>query len=309
MCAASTKRQPRRALVAIGTATMLVSSLLAGCGVFSQGAGGAAPDGHHAPLESVDGGPTLSHLRQTGVMHLGVIPGPPYSDIDPKTGNVTGAYADVVRIAMQDLGVGNITGIPANDFGSLIPGLQAGQWDTALALTVTPQRCDQILFGSPLDIDPPAFATKPNNPLGFRSYADVAKNPKVRVAVLPGSAEEQAARAAGMAGSQIVTVPDLLTGLEAIDAGRADYVAAANTGFGFLKTPIKFQTVILEGGSISGSGIGFRKSDEKLRDAFNQALAGMQHDGRFQQIMRSYGFPNPDLAAQTSLQQLVPTCH
>lgn len=60
------------------------------------------------------------------------------------------------------------------DFGALIPGLQAGQFDMiAAGMFITPERAEQIIFSDPDYCVSNSFAVAEGNPLGISDFQSI----------------------------------------------------------------------------------------------------------------------------------------
>lgn len=263
----------------MGLMTVAASSgtLLAACG----GGGGAAADGD-----------TLSRLREQGFVKVAIGNEPPYAYI--KDGKVTGAAVEVPRAVLKELGIPRMEGT-ITEYGSMIPGLQAKRFDMITAgLFMNRERCGQILYSGPDVCSTEAFAVKEGNPLNLNSYKDVAKNPDAKVGVPGGGIEEGYARDAGVPNDRIVVIPDPTSGTEALEADRIDAYGLPTLSIKDLveKNPDNIEMVSpLTDVEPSCAGAGFRKEDEKFRDAYNKKLSELKESGEFAKIVKRFGFP------------------
>ncbi|NMA76536.1 MAG: transporter substrate-binding domain-containing protein, partial [Actinomycetales bacterium] len=113
---------------------------LAACSQTSSGGGGGevGEDG---------GGDLLSRLQEAGTITVGFAGEAPYSfDED---GELTGATVAMHREIFGELGIDNVEG-KLTDWGSLIPGLNSGQFDAVSAgMSILPDRCAEAAFSEP----------------------------------------------------------------------------------------------------------------------------------------------------------------
>jgi polar amino acid transport system substrate-binding protein len=220
---------------------------------------------------------TLEKARQQGYIRVGFANEAPFGYATP-AGKLTGEAPEVAKAVLVRMGIAEVDGV-LTEFGSLIPGLKAGRFDIiAAGMFITPKRCKQINFSEPSYGIGQALLVSTGNPKHLNTYADVAKQPDIKLAVMAGAVERDYAKAAGISPSQLVTLPDPPSMLAAVQAGRADAAALtalsianlASKGDGVESTP-PFATV--SGESVMGQGgFGFRKADSDLLAAFNEQL-------------------------------------
>ncbi|KVX50306.1 ABC transporter substrate-binding protein [Burkholderia ubonensis] len=181
-----------------------------------------------------------------------------------------------------------------SSFDGMIPGLLARKFDViASSMTITPKRMQQIAFTNRISNAPARLVVRKGSPLLPSAESLKGK----RVGVEQGSAQADYALANWQAaGVQIVSYPnqdqvyaDLVTGR--LDAAFQASIAASD---GFLKKP-QGKDFTFAGAPIDdpkyfgqGDGLGLRKQDVELRDAFNHALAAILANGTYARINRKY---------------------
>ncbi|MDX1522826.1 MAG: transporter substrate-binding domain-containing protein, partial [Anaerolineae bacterium] len=112
---------------------------------------------------------TLERIQREGVVRVGFANENPYAFAKPD-GTLSGEAVEVARAVFQALGVEEMEGV-LTEFGSLIPGLQAGRFDVITAgMYVNPNRCEQILFADPEYQIGEALVVEAGNPLDLHSY-------------------------------------------------------------------------------------------------------------------------------------------
>ena len=241
---------------------------------------------------------SLKKLQQKGVARLGMTPAPPYC-YTTSSGKPTGYENDQAQLILKRLGIHKVQA-KVVDFAALIPGLQAGRFDVCTgALYIKPQRCSAVLYAQPDIADLEAFMVKKGNPLGLRSYADVAKNSKARLGVIAGAAEHQYAQQAGVSDSQVQEYPDLPSALNALSADRVDAVGFDNISMGHaiksgkyagkftMTAPFTFPA----GSRPTFAAMTFNHSAKSLRDAWNVELRKAQKAGDLVKLGAKYGIP------------------
>src|SRR5690606_6122996 len=103
------------------------------------------------------------------------------------------------------------------EFGSLIPGLQAGRFDMiAAGMYILPERCAQVSFSNPTYSVGEAFIVAKGNPLALHSYADVAKHPTATLGVVAGAVERAYARASEIPDDRVAVFPDAPSALDGV---------------------------------------------------------------------------------------------
>jgi polar amino acid transport system substrate-binding protein len=248
---------------------------------------------------------TLEQMRAHGHARIAVANEPPITEVKPD-GTVTGAAVEVARAALKKIGVPDISAT-VSPFNGMIPGLQAKRFDMITAgLKMRAQRCEAILFSQPDICDAQGMLIKKNGAKKPRSYADVLAM-KARLGVLPASDGQAEGRKAGIADDMTVLVPDVQSGLKLLQDGRIDAYLLPVLSLEDLAKKSgdpNLEVVAPAGGSaVNCAGVGFRKEDVALRDAYDAALMELKRSGEFDSIMRRFGL-NPDLAKQTDRQKL-----
>jgi polar amino acid transport system substrate-binding protein len=248
----------------------------------------------------------LDRLRKAGVIKIAVANEPPYTEVKPD-GTVTGMVPELVKAVMARLGVPKVQGV-VTSYETMIPGLQAGQWDlVAAGLTQTAARCQQILFSEPDTVSYESIISVPSKNVTVRSYADIAANPQIKMAVVPGTLEERTALAKGVKRDRLVAVPDAVAEVDSLKAGRADVTIMPTLSAKAIKGIEAFKMVKVEDGQLMGTGVAFRKADRSLRDAFNAEFRKLKEDGTFVKLSEQFGFDG-NLAIQTKQGDIEPTC-
>jgi polar amino acid transport system substrate-binding protein len=233
----------------------------------------------------------LAQGKKQGYLRVAIANEPPYTKVNPD-GTVTGAEPDVFRAVCKRLGIPDIQGVVA-PYASMIPGLNANQWDAITAgLFMKQSRCAEVSYSEPVIVSTESFAVKKGNPKKILTVADVLANKDLRIAVLPGGFEEGILKTAKVPESQHVKVNDGRSGIEAIKAGRADAfflptlslesLAEADTNFEI--------TEPVSDAPRTGSGAAFRKGDTAFREAYNKELAAFKETPEFDKLMEKWGF-------------------
>lgn len=216
---------------------------------------------------------------------------PPFESTAP-SGEIVGFDVDLTKEICKRINVKCVW--VAQDLDGIIPALKAKKYDVIVSsLTVTDKRREQIDFSDKVYDAPARMIAKTGSPL----LPTVASLKGKRVGVEQGSTQETYAKAYWE--PQGVTIipyqnqdqvyADLVTGR--LDAAFQASIAASD---GFLKKP-QGKDFAFVGAAIDdvkyfgqGDGLGLRKQDNDLREAFNHALATILANGTYQRINKKY---------------------
>ncbi|MEU6646092.1 ectoine/hydroxyectoine ABC transporter substrate-binding protein EhuB [Saccharomonospora sp. NPDC046836] len=251
------------------------------------------------------GSDVLGRARQTGSIRAGFDNQAPWGFVDDNNA-VTGGVVELTRKGLTDLGIPAMEGI-VTPFESLIPGLQARRFDLITGgMGIVTKRCDQILFTDPFILARESFVMKKDARYKVSTYEDVAENPDMKLAVDPTGIERTYATALGVKEDQLVLAGGLAEMIAAVKGGRADALSVSSTSINtILSNPQNGDLIASEGitpvidgkPQLGGVGIGFRKEDRPLRDAFNEQIKKYMQNGETARIMGPFGFSPSDIEA------------
>jgi polar amino acid transport system substrate-binding protein len=248
---------------------------------------------------------TLERARKNGYVRVGFANESPFAYATPD-GKLTGEAPEIAKVILKKMGIPQIDGV-LTEFGSLIPGLQAGRFDIiAAGMFVTPARCGQILFSEPTYGIGEDLLVPKGNPKKLKDYGSIAANRRLKLAVEAGAIEMTYAQKAGVGLSQLVILPDQSSLVKAVQSGRADAasltalsvedMARKNTGVEALPP---FDTVA--GKSVVGEGaFGFRKSDTDFVKAFDAQLKSFIGSPEHIALVTPFGFGKGFLPTKTT---------
>ena len=248
---------------------------------------------------------TLEEAREQGYIRVGFANEAPYGFATPD-GKLTGESPEVVRAVLNKMGIEQVDGV-LTEFGSLIPGLQAGRFDIlAAGMFVNPKRCEQVQFSEPTYGIGQAFLVAEGNPKNIADYGSIAENDDLKLAVMSGAVEAGYARDSGVSDDQLVILPDQSSLVAAVKAGRAD--AAALTALSIADMASKNEGVEstkpfgeVAGESVVGHGaVAFRKEDKDLYEAFNAELKNFIGSPEHIALVEPHGFGADYLPAKTT---------
>jgi polar amino acid transport system substrate-binding protein len=229
----------------------------------------------------------LAELRQNGVT-VAIVNAPPFVDLKPD-GELAGLVPTIFQEVMKELGVEEVTPVVAT-FDSLIPGMQAGQWDIAAAGTsITPERCQEVLFGNPDLASENAVFVQTGNPKDIHSMEDFVSRSDLKLAVVTGAQNQQRALRIGVPEDQLVQFPDEQAEIEAVATGRADAAIEAQLDLLFIDLGSEIEWVPEENSPVLYFGVMFKKEDRALRDAYNEVFDQLKETSRYLEIFDEYG--------------------
>ncbi len=258
--------------------------------------------------------PTLERIRQSGVVRVGYANEAPFAYQDSSAGRLTGEAPEIARVVFGLLGVPRIEGV-LTEFGSLIPGLQAGRFDViAAGMYVTPERCLEVAFSNPTYGIGEAFLVSEGNPLALHSYADVVEHPEARLGVVSGAIQLRYARALNLDEARLVIVPDPPSALAAVEAGRIDAYAGtaltvqdllARAGRTRTQRADPFTDPVIDGQTVRGYGaFALRREDVALTELLNEQLAGFVGSRQHLELVAPFGFTAAELPGEATASAL-----
>ncbi len=254
-----------------------------------------------------NGGNLLERLQADGLVRLGIAGEIPFGYID-RGGEFTGEAPEIAKVIFGRLGVPRVQPVPT-EFGSLIPGLRAQQFDVVSAgMYVTPIRCKQVIFSDPDYQMRDAFIVRRGNPKQLHDYADIART-GASFATGTAYAQIDYAVAAGVDRDAIRILPDQLAGLLAVESGRVDVFAGTSltvndvvrrSGSSAIEATAAFQAVVDGKPAIGAGAFAFRPNETNLRDAFNRELHALKDSGELLRIVGRFGFTEAEMTELTA---------
>jgi polar amino acid transport system substrate-binding protein len=250
------------------------------------------------------GGNVLENARSSGSIRIGIAGEQPYGFTTPE-GETTGEAPEVARAVLAALGIGEVVATQVPEFSSLIPSLNAGNYDMVCAgMNITPERCGQAAFSVPDYSAKTAFLVPEGNPQGIATFEDVAAQ-GLGIAVLSAAVEQGYAETAGVTDIQAFDTQNAL--LQAVTDGRVACAALTDISLRWLTgtlnpdAPVEvtesFDPVVDGEPVVSAGGFVFRQADTELREAFDTELLALQESGRWVEIATPFGFSEANLPA------------
>ncbi len=253
---------------------------------------------------------TLERIQRTGEVRIGYANEAPfaYSDLQ---GNVTGESPEIAKVVFAKMGVNKIDAV-LTEWGALIPGLKANRFDViAAGMYITPERMQQVLFADPHYQLGDTLLMRKDSLENLGSFADIAKDPTLKLAVMAGTVEYDYAIAGGVDESQILQVPNTIAQFQAVMTKRADAAVGtrltmedmANKSRGVLEAVADFTD---DPAHIGYGALAFRLDDQDLRDAVNVILKEWIGSDEHLETVAPFGFDRSNLTDKTLADFVVP---
>lgn len=246
----------------------------------------------------------LERAKREGVIRVGFPNQVPYAYANER-GELTGSDAEVAKLVVAKMGIPQMEGV-LTEFAALIPGLKARRFDIVLAMFVNPQRCEQVAFSEPIYGIGQALVVAKGNPLALQTFEQLAKVDRARITVMSGAVQANYLKKIGVATERVTILPDMLSAVSAIRAGRSDVfpisalparrlVASLGPEPG-VEVVEGFADPVIDGKPARGYGaFAFRKDDTDLQASFDAALATIVGTDRHLAAIAPFGFDKTNL--------------
>ncbi|GLO28435.1 ectoine/hydroxyectoine ABC transporter substrate-binding protein EhuB [Pseudomonas putida] len=247
---------------------------------------------------------SLDEIKETSRIRIGYANETPFAFTETD-GRVTGESPEIAKIIFEKMGIKQVDGV-LTEWGSLIPGLRAGRFDViAAGMYITPARCKQVIFTDPQYALPDTLLVAQGNPKNLHTYADIAGNPDVKLAIMAGTVNLAYARDSGITDAQILQVPDTTAQLQAVRAGRADAAVGTQlTMKGLAKKggdKVEAISDFTDYPAHTGYGaLAFRPEDKALRDAVNAEMKKWLGSEEHLKTVAPFGFDRSNVTDKTA---------
>ena len=220
----------------------------------------------------------------------------PYSYLDDESGEATGAAVALAEAILGD-GMGYTVDAELTDWDSLIPGLNAGQWDVVSSgMSITPERCEQAAFSEPELMYTTAFLVEEGNPSGitnFEEMADVQESEGLDVVTLTAGVEAGYTEDLGIEAEGVATAED---GVDFVTGGRADVFALTAISLNAMAEDLDGVDVTdAFAHEVSAGSTVFRFDDDELMNEYNENLAELKDSGEYLEIISEFGFTEDEV--------------
>lgn len=249
------------------------------------------------------GATSLNDVKSQGYIRAATANEVPYG-YTKEDGTAAGIGPEVAIAVLKKMGVEEINWT-VTPFGTLIPGLKAKRFDfVAAEQNISPERCKQVAFTEPNSSYGEGLLVKKGNPKKLTTYADIAKDPSLKVAVVSGANNIDFLRAVGVKDSQVVFIPANADALATVQS-RADAYAATELtvaslakGQGSVEQVKPFVDPVVNGKPVRNfGGFAWRPEDKELAEAFNKALVEFRQTDEYKKILTGYGLSEESIKA------------
>ena len=173
-----------------------------------------------------------------------------------------------------------------NDWDSIIPNLQAGDYDTIMAgMSITDER-DELI-----DFTQPYFPPSPSVYLALVGAGDEAANGKIAVQEATIQSDYLSDSGADMVEYKLAEEP-----IDAVLNGDAD-ATLVDSGFAHDKIAETGGKLAIVGPEVpidNGIGVGVREDDADLKAKLNEAIEAMKEDGSLNDLIKKWFGPDAD---------------
>lgn len=246
---------------------------------------------------------TVDEVKEQGYIRAATANEVPYSYMQPD-GTSAGIGPDVANQVLKSMGIEEVNWT-VTPFGTLIPGLKARRYDfVAAEQNISPERCKQVAFTEPNSSYGEGLLVKKGNPKGLTTYADIAKDPSLTVAVVSGANNVDFLRAVGVKDDQIVFIQANADAIPTVQSRVDAYAATELTVSELAKDQDQVEQVspftdpVVNDQPVRNyGGFAFRPEDKELRDAFNAALVEFRQTDEYKAILANYGLSEQSIAA------------
>ena len=246
---------------------------------------------------------TVEEIKEQGYIRAATANEVPYSYMQPD-GSSAGIGPDVANAVLKTIGIEDVNWT-VTPFGTLIPGLKAKRFDfVAAEQNISPERCKQVSFSEPNSSYGEGLLVKKGNPKGLTTYADIAKDPSLKVAVVSGANNVDFLRAVGVKDDQIVFIQANADAIPTVQSRVDAYAATELTVSELAKGQEQVEQVapfvdpIVNDAPVRNyGGFAFRPEDKELRDAFNAALVEFRKTDEYKSILTKYGLSEQSIEA------------
>ncbi|ASY61113.1 ectoine/hydroxyectoine ABC transporter substrate-binding protein EhuB [Sinorhizobium sp. CCBAU 05631] len=192
------------------------------------------------------------------------------------------------------------------EWGSLIPGLQAGRFDIITGgMFILPERCRNVLFTEPLGRGADGLLVPNGNPKALHSYQDV-RDKGLTFVTAAGYDSVKYAQEVGIPDDKIMQVGGPAEILQAVKAGRAD--AGAGDYFTVKKFADEDDSVELADPftpPVTGyPAFAFLPDQQATVDAFNAVMKGYIGSEEMMRTVARYGYTKASLPDGTKTADL-----
>ena len=228
-----------------------------------------------------------SHITSVKIGTEGAYP--PFNNLNA-AGELEGFDIDIARALCEEMGVE--CEFVTQDWDGIIPALQAGNYDAIIAsMSITDERKEQVDFTEKYYNTPPAIAVPKESDIAEATPEALAG----KTIGAQGSTTHSNYAEAKLSESEVRTYPTADEYKLDIQSGRVDAVIddvvvlsewlESEDGSCCKLLGTLTPDPVING---EGAGIAIRKGEDELREMFNQAIAAIRENGKYEEIQSKY---------------------
>ncbi|PSH55640.1 ectoine/hydroxyectoine ABC transporter substrate-binding protein EhuB [Phyllobacterium sophorae] len=248
----------------------------------------------------------LEKIKSGETIRIGFAIDPPSAY--PGENNAPVGFVNAMTLdILEKLGTTKVEPI-VTEWGSLIPGLQAGRFDIITGgMYILPERCRSVLFTEPLAKFTEALLVRNGNPEDLHSFDDI-RDKGLTLVTSAGSDTVKNAKDVGIPEDHIMQVAGQAEILQAVKVGRA--AAGSLNYFTMKELADKDDSVGLADpftpppGKAGYPSLAFLPNQQAAVDAFNEVLKDYIGSDEMMESVGKYGYTKinlPDITKATDL--------
>ena len=233
---------------------------------------------------------------RSGGLRFAFLIEPPFCYRTPD-GAVTGCDVELARHVARRIGAMAFDPVET-EFAELLPGLVDGRWHITTGLFITDERRRLVAFSRPIWALPDGLLVRAGNPHGVAGYASIAKAEGLRLGVVTGQVQHETALLLDVPAERIRTFDTYAPAAASVAAGTIDgYASVAIAHRGYLAQNPASRLAVVEvpqsEKAAEPGAFAFAKSQIRLKDAFDDALAGFLGSADHRALLTRFGL-NPN---------------
>ncbi|MER9032791.1 ectoine/hydroxyectoine ABC transporter substrate-binding protein EhuB [Mesorhizobium sp. M0730] len=238
----------------------------------------------------------LDKIKNGGTVRIGFSNEPGYAY--PGANNEPLGWVNAMTLDLiKKLGNTKVEPI-VTEWGSLIPGLQAGRFDIITGgMFILPDRCPNVLFAQPIGKIADALIVRKGNPDNIHSFQDI-RDKGVTLVTGTGYATINWAKEAGIADDKVMQVAGLAEIAQAVKAGRAAVGGADYFGFKEIvakDTSVELADPYTPWAKPGYPSLAFAPNEQATVDAFNAVLKDYMGSDEMMKAVGKYGYTKDNL--------------
>ncbi|MER8778927.1 ectoine/hydroxyectoine ABC transporter substrate-binding protein EhuB [Mesorhizobium sp. M0977] len=246
----------------------------------------------------------LEKIKNGETIRVGFSNEPPFAH--PGENNEPLGWVNAMTLdILKKLGTTKVEPV-VTEWGSLIPGLQAGRFDIITGgMFILPERCRNVLFTEPFGTAADGLLVPKGNPEGLHSFGDV-RDKGLTLVTGAGYDTVENARKVGIADDKIMQVAGTAEIVQAVKAGRA---AAGGADYFTMKIFANRDDSIELADPFTPPAIGypalaFPPDQQATVDAFNKAMKDYIGSDEMMESVGKYGYTKANLPDGTAAAKL-----